>query len=293
MQLPLSAAAIAEALGTLEYRTECGSTNTELVALSATRTLPDFTVLATTSQTAGRGRLGRVWVAPPGQTLAISVFLRPELSSEVPLPIAAFGWLPLIAGLAMTRAVAGLVPTHSVALKWPNDVQIDGLKVSGLLAELVPKRDAGPARRKWGVAGAGVGEGAGVVMGAGVNLFIPRGLLPTATSTSLVLNDPILDGDALVDATLSRYLTELRSLTTGFLRAGADPARSGIAAMMAQSCSTIGHRVRVELPAGDDLLGTATGIDDTGRLMVADEANGAISAVAAGDVTHLRHQHGV
>jgi BirA family biotin operon repressor/biotin-[acetyl-CoA-carboxylase] ligase len=270
MQLPLSTASGEH----LEFVDECASTNTELVTRSAAAAVPDFSVLVTTNQTGGRGRLGRVWVAPPGQTLAISVLLRPRLASGEPLAIEHFGWLPLIAGLAMTRTVAALVPSHPVSLKWPNDVQVDGRKVSGLLAELLPGGDA-------------------VVMGAGLNLFIPQGMLPTATSTSLGLCDPIVEGDELVDAALSGYLTELRSLVTGFLSAGADPVASGIAALMVEHCSTIGKRVRVELPGGDDLLGTATGVDASGRLRVGDETDGKVVAVAAGDVTHLRYQHGV
>ncbi len=270
MQLPLSRAGARH----LEFVDECASTNTELTTRLAADVLPDFSVLVSTSQTGGRGRLGRVWVAPPGQTLAVSVLLRPRLASGVPLAIDDFGWLPLIAGLAMTRAVASLVPSHAVSLKWPNDVQVDGRKVSGLLAEVLPGGDA-------------------VVMGAGLNLFIPHGLLPTATSTSLGLCDPIVPDDQLVDAALSRYLTELSSLVSGFLSAGADPVASGIAALMVEHCSTIGQRVRVQLPGGDDLLGTATGIDDRGRLRVHDETEGKVVAVAAGDVTHLRYQHGV
>ncbi len=270
MQLPLSVASA----GHLTFVDECASTNTELVTRSSAGVLPDFTVLVTTSQTGGRGRLGRVWVAPPGQSLAISVLLRPRLPSGEPLAIDHFGWLPLIAGLAMTRAVASLVPSHAVSLKWPNDVQVDGRKVSGLLAELLPGGDS-------------------VVMGAGLNLFIPHGMLPTATSTSLGLCDPIVEGDELVDAALSRYLTELRSLVAGFLSAGADPVASGIAALIVDSCSTIGKGVRVQLPGRDDLLGTATGIDPAGRLLVSGEPDGKAVAVAAGDVTHLRYQHGV
>src|SRR5690606_5896272 len=119
MQLPLSSAHASR----LEFLEECGSTNTELVKRAADA-WPHLSVVATASQTAGRGRLDRVWVAPPGQALAVSVLLRPSF------PLGAYGWLPLIAGLAMARAVDSFVQA-SVTVKWPNDVQIDGLKVSG------------------------------------------------------------------------------------------------------------------------------------------------------------------
>ena len=277
MHLPLSVALSPD----IEILDACGSTNTELVARAAEAELPDLSVLVTGNQTAGRGRLGRVWVAPPGQTLAISVLLRPRLPAGEPLGLEHYGWLPLIAGVAMTRALSPLVPAHTVRLKWPNDVQIDGKKVSGLLAELLPSGDA-------------------VVMGAGVNLTIGSADLPTATSTSLllngavlngaVLNGAVLDGDELADVVLSGYLTELTSLVSEFLRFGADPVASGIAELVDELCSTLGHEVRVELPGGDVLRGTAVGIDGTGRLRVQSSADGRITAVAAGDVTHLRYE---
>lgn len=270
MQLPLSAAASAR----LEVLDECGSTNSELVRRTSGAdgdAWPDFSVLVTGSQTDGRGRLGRVWVAPPGQSLAISVLLRPRLLSGEPLDLDHYGWLPLIAGLAMTNAIAPLVPTHSVRLKWPNDVQIDGLKVSGLLAELLP-------------------GGRAVVMGAGLNLTIARSDLPTSNSTSLGLNNPIAPDADLADRALAAYLTELGRFYADFLRSGADPESSGIARQLREQCSTLGSQVRVLLPGGDELIGTAIGIDGSGRLSVKMSSDGHIVAVAAGDVTHLRYE---
>jgi BirA family biotin operon repressor/biotin-[acetyl-CoA-carboxylase] ligase len=270
MQLPLSAAVSAR----LEILNECGSTNTELVARASgadAESWPDFSVIVTGSQTHGRGRLGRVWVAPAGQTLAISVLLRPRLPTGRPLELDHYGWLPLIAGIAMTTAIAPLVPTHSVRLKWPNDVQIDGLKASGLLAELLPGARA-------------------VVMGAGLNLTIAQSDLPTPTSTSLALNDPVVPDTELADRALAGYLTELGRLYAEFLRFGADPESSGIGEKLRTLCSTLGSQVRVLLPGGDELLGTATGIDRSGRLSVKKSSDGRIVAVAAGDVTHLRYE---
>lgn len=270
MQLPLSTAVASR----LEILAECGSTNTELVSRASgleAADWPDFSVLVTTNQTDGRGRLGRVWVAPPGQAVAISVLLRPTLPAGEPLGLEHYGWLPLIAGLAMTNAVAPLVPAHSVTLKWPNDVQIDGRKVSGLLGEILP-------------------SGGAVVMGAGLNLSIGQADLPTATSTSLGLNDVAYEGDELVDRALAGYLTELSSIYTTFLKLRADPDASGVSEQLATLCSTLGQQVKVQLPGGDDLVGTAIGIDGTGRLTIRKSADGAVVAVAAGDVTHLRYE---
>src|SRR5690554_3667124 len=255
MKLPLSQAQAAR----LELLDECGSTNTELITRAADA-WPHFSVVATTSQTAGRGRLDRVWVAPPGQTLAVSVLLRPSFSLE------SYGWLPLIAGLAVARAVDAVVEAD-VTVKWPNDVLIDGLKVSGLLAELLPSAD-------------------GVVIGAGVNLTIPADELPTPNSTSLALHG----GDTDVDRVLAAYLRELKDLYQQFADHDGDAEASGIRSLVQQRCSTIGQQIRVELPGGQTRFGMATGIDELRRLVYTDRADASVQAVAAGDVTHLRYE---
>ncbi|MFZ2964039.1 MAG: biotin--[acetyl-CoA-carboxylase] ligase [Rhodoglobus sp.] len=228
----------------LEVLDEADSTNAELAARAAAGALADFAVLLTTNQTAGRGRLGRTWTAPPGATLAVSVFLAGEAS----------GWMPLLAGVAMQRSVASLVP-GAVGLKWPNDVQLGGLKVAGLLAELVP---------------------GGVVIGAGLNLTMTVEQLPTSTSTSLTLQgaDPV----DLLDRALAGYLRELRELRT------MDAA--ALHAAVTAACSTLGRTVRVELPGGAELRGTAVRLDEDGRLVVLTPAGE--RPVAAGDITHLR-----
>lgn len=246
-----------------EFLEQCGSTNTEL-ATRAADGWPDFSVVATANQTAGRGRLDRVWVAPPGQSLAVSVLLRPSF------PLDAYGWLPLIAGLAMARAVDDLVGgSLPVAIKWPNDVQIGGLKVSGLLAELLP-------------------AAGGVVIGAGVNLTIPADGLPTANSTSLTLNG--VDDHELLDRALAAYLNELKQLYRALQQHRGDAEAAGIRRQIEERCSTIGQQVRVELPSGQTRFGQATGLDAHGRLLFTDRADGSVRAVAAGDVTHLRYE---
>ncbi len=127
MQLPRSAALAAR----LEVLPSAGSTNDELMARATGEDpWPHLSIVATDTQTRGRGRLGRTWTAPPGRSLAVSVLLRPGL------PLDALGWLPLLAGVAVTRALAGLgVPAR---LKWPNDVLIGDRKVCGILSELLP-----------------------------------------------------------------------------------------------------------------------------------------------------------
>ena len=259
MHLPLSHAVA----GHIDVLPEIGSTNAELVARAAAIALPDFCVLVTDNQTAGKGRLGRSWVAPAGTTLAISVLLKPAA-----MPIDRLGWLPLLAGLAMTRAVGSIVPGHAVALKWPNDVQVDGLKVSGILAELLPTGDA-------------------VVVGAGLNLTMTAAQLPVPTATSLTLNG--VGGANLVDRALSAYLQHLRKLYETFSTSGLDATASGLREAVMRACGSLGRSVRVELPDGTDLYGAAESIDEFGRLVVV-ARGGVAQHVAAGDVTHLRYE---
>jgi len=242
-----------------------GSTNKDLVeqASAAPADWPHLSVLLTDEQTAGRGRLDRQWSAPPGTSLAVSVLLRPD---ELPgsLPVGAFGWLPLIAGVAMKRAVDA-AGARGVELKWPNDVLIAGRKVCGILAELLPDASA-------------------VVVGAGLNLTIAADELPVETATSLRLAgvetpDP--------DAILAAYLGELRVLTYELANARGDAEGSGIRSLIERECATVGRDVRIELPDGTFVTAHATGLDTEGRLMVITDAGP--TAVAAGDVTHLRY----
>jgi BirA family biotin operon repressor/biotin-[acetyl-CoA-carboxylase] ligase len=104
----------------------------------------------------------------------------------------------------------------------------------------------------------------------------------TATSLSIA---GASDTDA--DRILATYLHELDALYRPFLASGGDAEASGLQSAVTDACETVGRSVRVELPSGEALLGTATGIDGDGRLLV--DTNAGISAVAAGDVTHLRY----
>lgn len=236
-----------------EYVESTGSTNTDLVTLASTepQNYPHLSVLVSGSQTAGRGRTGRAWVSPAGKSLSISVLVRPSWTPEQ------LGWLPLVAGVAMRNAIASALPCSEVGLKWPNDVQVGGLKISGILAELLPGMT-------------------GVVIGAGLNLTLTKEELPIETATSLLLEGASVSADEI----LSAYLRELASLTESF---------DVIPDRVRAACSTIGQRVRAILPTEHEVLGTAVGIDETGRLLIQTSATEPLFAVSAGDVTHLRH----
>ncbi|MFD1715553.1 biotin--[acetyl-CoA-carboxylase] ligase [Amnibacterium flavum] len=257
MELPRSRAAS----NRLEWLASAASTNDELTSRAvgpAAAEWPGGSVIATDTQTAGRGRLGRVWTAPAGTSLAASVLVRPDM------PVAAFGWLPLIAGAAMTRALRAL--GADAELKWPNDVLIGGRKVCGILSELLP-------------------DLTGAVVGAGVNISISADDLPVDTATSLIVEGVDADIDSVLGGFLEDFLAGVASLAA----AGGDADAGGIRSDVAATCGTIGRAVRVIMPDGEEVLGEATGIDSSGRLEVARGDARIPLAVSAGDVTHLRY----
>ena len=260
MDLPLSRAV----LPTLEWRERSASTNSELVARSAD--LADLSVVATVDQHAGRGRLDRVWSARPGDALAMSIFVAHGERAPDPRRL---GWLPLVTGLAVVRAVRAL-GVSGVGLKWPNDVLVDrggeARKLCGVLAELTPT---------------------GVVVGAGLNLAQTLETLPVPTATSLAV-EGVEPAKRTADSALAAVLSALVPLIDEW-RASTDD--TGLRAEIEEVLQTRGRAVRVDLPGKPPLLGTATGLDVDGRLLVQPHLSGeALIAVAAGDVTHLRYE---
>jgi BirA family biotin operon repressor/biotin-[acetyl-CoA-carboxylase] ligase len=230
---------------------ETASTNADV--LDAARAgAPEGLIITAESQVAGRGRLGRQWVLPPRAGLAVSVLLRP-----VGVPPARFGWLPLLAGVALVEAVRRVADVDAV-LKWPNDLLIDGRKCGGVLVEA---------------------HSGAVVVGVGLNTTLRENELPVPTATSLALagaacthRDPLL-----------RAL--LRGLSGWYLRwrdAGGDPDAGALRESYLVHCATLGRDVCVELPGGAAVSGRADGIDIDGQLLV----DG--TPYAAGDVLHLR-----
>lgn len=216
---------------------------------------PHLSVLLTRDQRAGRGRLDRAWTAPPGTSLAISVLLDIGAVAHVDR-----GWVPLVAGEAMRRAVADQLTGLIATLKWPNDVLVGGLKISGILVEVLPDD---PYR---------------VVVGAGVNTTMTRADLPVPTATSFADLGRDVDEDRLV----ADYLTALRDGIASLAVDGADGARERIS----EVCATLGVDVTVSLPDGSRLEGRAERLDAEGRLVVSHE--GTESVVSAGDVVHVR-----
>jgi BirA family biotin operon repressor/biotin-[acetyl-CoA-carboxylase] ligase len=116
------------------------STNTRAREL-AEAGAPGGTVVTAREQTAGRGRLGRVWTAPEGKALLYSAILRPLDQRHL--------LLPLSVPLAVCAAAEALRPGAKCMVKWPNDVWIDGRKLAGTLIEAKPQQG-------WAVIGVGL-----------------------------------------------------------------------------------------------------------------------------------------
>ncbi|MFC4222917.1 biotin--[acetyl-CoA-carboxylase] ligase [Lysinibacter cavernae] len=256
MHLPLSTTVATN----LTWLSSVGSTNSELAARAqaAAHPLRDRTVIATDNQTGGRGRLDRVWIAPSGTSLAVSVLIRPaKHNSQVSL-------LPLIAGSALAAAVREQLPTREVAVKWPNDVLVEGKKISGILCEIAP-------------------DGS-VIVGAGLNLSMTDAQLPVPTATSLVLNGA---KNPQVDTVLASYLGHLFSLTDELFASTPSGSAPTLNRVRADS-ATLGTAVTAHLPGGSSVTGEAIDLDGDGHLIVRSGVDGSSVTVVAGDIIHLR-----
>lgn len=209
-------------------------------------------VVVTEHQTAGRGRLDRVWETPARSSLTFSVLLRPDVPAEK------WPWVPLLTGYAVHAALADRLP--EVVLKWPNDVLVEERKVAGILAERI-ETPQGPM----------------VVVGIGINVDQSLEELPVAlaTSVSLETGEPV-DRTQL----LGQVVGSLHGLQ------GLLDDTDSLRAAYADVCSTLGRTVDVHLPGDVVRRGEALDLDSSGALVVG--ADGGTFTVAAGDVVHVR-----
>ncbi|MEY2452960.1 MAG: BirA family transcriptional regulator [Acidimicrobiaceae bacterium] len=232
---------------------ETGSTNADLLAL-ARHGAPEGVVLVADHQTAGRGRAGRSFVAPPAASLLVSVLLRP--------PASVAGLSSMAIALAAADAVHGLAGFRP-RLKWPNDLVWPGdgsavdRKLAGILAEA-----HWPSERE-----------VAVVLGIGINVNwpveLPDELRDIATSINHIAGHEV-DREQLLVRLLQR------------LDAHYDDLRDGtIVAAWRDASATLGRRVRVDL-GSETIEGIASDVTSEGHLIVGDRT------IAVGDVHHLR-----
>jgi len=236
--------------GPVEVWPRLDSTNAELLRRVAGQ--PDRAVLIADAQSAGRGRLGRAWLSPPGANLYLSMFLRhPEGRPFAP-------GLALALGVAACEAVRG-AGFEQAGLKWPNDLLAAGRKLGGILIESV----------------SGLG---GVVAGIGINLRLPPELVESIGQPVASLADfgepPARDdlAAALIDA--------WNPAADEFALHGWTAFRSRWQALDAFAQQPV--RVR---SGGEVFEGTALGVDDEGRLLL--QTGGTLRAFVSAE-TSLR-----
>jgi len=278
---PLSARAIRAALRTrligqtVYYWPAVNSTNDELKHL-ADEGVPEGTLAITDKQLAGRGRLERKWIAPARSSLLMSLLFRPTFLAPTQVQ-----QLTMICSLAAADAVdtvTGLRP----ALKWPNDLLLEGRKLAGILTELGFAHTCPAPGRAEGSPGEQAGRLDWVIVGMGLNVNVDFAshefhrdwpeLADTAISLSMALGQPVSRLPLLhnyLAGVESRYET---------LRAGLSPHPEWASRLV-----TLGQDVVVHAPEGV-YQGVAEAVDETGALLLR-QPDGGVQRVLAGDVT--------
>lgn len=227
---------------------EVGSTN-DLARLLAGAGCPEGTVVVADRQTRGRGRHGRVWASPKGG-LWCSVLLRPSARSPM-------GLLSLAVAVAVAETVEQFVP-EPAGIRWPNDIEIAGRKVAGILIEAT---------------------GAAVAVGVGINVSVELGAMPPdvaarAGSLHLIAGRPI-ERRAVLDALLARLAD----------RYAAWAARGSTVIEAWGSRDLLRGKSVAVLHSGSAIEGVAEGINQEGALLIRTAA-GTIRQVVAGDVSN-------
>ncbi len=228
---------------------ETGSTNADLMQ-QGFEGAPDRTVLRADFQSAGRGRLNRTWEAPAGVNLLVSMLFR-----TVPDRLHVLTQVVALAAARVAADECGI----TVDMKWPNDLLIDNEKVAGILAQAAPVDPAGRIPF--------------VVVGIGCNLgWAPEGATSLAAhgwSREIAPHDFLLAMLPVVDSLLALDDESLH--------------RAYVSRLV-----TVGSRVRVEMPDGNDIVGRATDVEKDGRLVVIDDC-AVTHRIDTADVVHLRN----
>ena len=258
----------------IEIVEETGSTNADLMARvkalpRRSNALPRPIVRVAYLQTAGRGRRGRTWYAEPGNALLFSV------ACVLPRPLEELAGLSLAVGVALVDGLRSLPVTGpgQIALKWPNDVLLEGDKLAGILIETAWSTDYASAV----VIGIGTNVKGADELAAKVgalNTDVPpqaRGTVPTALSRALLT--------ANLTDTLAAELNALEPALKRFAEDGFEPFQPRW-----NACHAYAGREVVLLEQGVEVTrGVAAGVDELGQLLL-DTPSGR-QAIATGDVS--------
>ena len=212
------------------------------------------TVIWATSQSAGRGRRGRDWSSPQGG-LYFSVLIRPDY------PPATIMQLGFVMANAIAGALKGVLPDAAVQTKWPNDVMVDGKKISGMLLESESSNDNAVA---W------------VIIGVGINVEThPSKTEGDFAATSIVCEG----GNASIGEMLSAIITRFDEGFNEWRELGFAPARG---AWLGRAYG-MGEKIIVRLP-NETIPGTFSRLDETGALVLAIDGEQEDRIITAGDV---------
>ena len=251
---PLDVAALEAAFATLTlgrpliYHRAITSTNTEAMALARSGAA-EGTLVTTDDQTAGRGRLGRVWQSLPNEQLALSIILHPPFPPH---------FLVMASALAVTEAIeaaTGLRPD----IKWPNDVLVAGRKVCGILIETSEQNAA-----------------LGIGLNVNGSLAGDPALAARATTIADALGHPVAREPLVIE-----LVQRLDSLYAA-LKTGGEQARRQLREAWRGRLATLGRRVTIQ-QVGRAITGVARDVDEAGALIVQADAGGR-ETITWGDV---------
>ena len=231
-------------------------------------------VIAADYQTGGHGRLGRAWVNRPGESFTVSFVT--VMPADVVADETVNGWLPTLAGLASRDAIRSAVLSSgarprqqdcTLSIKWPNDIFCHGLKLGGILVQLVPL----DARRT------------SVIIGIGINLALRAESLPTPQSTSLQLHvESLPDTQVLRDRIAADLVSGLLERIARFV-----DDRTTYAAQLLEETRqvswTLGRRAEAKLVGGETIIGRAVRINPDASLAIVDD-EGVEHTITTGDV---------
>ena len=254
--MPANIAAIAAKLGPdarrfdIDILASCDSTNTVLLSRAETGAASG-TVIIAEQQTAGRGRRGRQWFASPGDSLTFSLLWRF-------VPGTSPAGLSLAIGVAVARTVARM-GVSKLALKWPNDILLDGRKLGGILVELLP------------------GAPHAAVIGIGLNLHLPAGMPDDVrgASAAICTGEDATDPNDICAPLLLELLAALESFAGG-----------GFAALRSEWMAHHAFQdapVRLLSDFGPPLAGVCRSVDVDGALLL--EVDGRVERILSGEIS--------
>lgn len=234
------------------------STNVQARTL-ASQGAAEGTLVAADTQTHGRGRRGRTWFSPPGQSIYASIILRP------PMAPAQAPQITLMTAVAVTRTLNETADLNA-KIKWPNDVLIRGKKIAGILTEMSTDMDVVDF----------------VVVGMGINVNTPREMIPLeiqqiATSIKIETGEEVPRADLLC-----RLLKHFERCYDQLKTEGFGP----IMTQWRRMTDMIGQQVHVDV-LDKRRTGTVAAVDDDGVLILRDN-QGTMHRIYSGDVTRVR-----